>query len=224
MIVAAAVCPHPPLLAPEVAPGTDDELAGLRDACRAAVSALLAAGPDRVVVLGAGGLPGALDERAAGTLASYGADVRAGSDDGAPTLPLSLTIGAWLLDAAGWAGPRTYVTASPHLDDDEVVALLVMSDCSTKRSDKAPGHLDGRAEPFDASVVEALAAGDPAALSVIDPALGAELGSTGVPALHELARLATAETAKDATVAAHVRYDGAPLGVGYVVADWVFRR
>lgn len=224
MIVAAAVCPHPPLLAPEVAPGTGDELADLRDACQFAVAALLAAGPDRVVVLGAGDLPGELDESAAGTLAPYGAAVRAGADDAEPTLPLALTIGAWLLDAAGWTGPRTYTTTSPVLDDDEVVALLVMADGTTKRSDKAPGHLDGRAQPFDATVAAALSAGDPQALAALDLALGTELGSSGVPPLHALARLVADETARGATVVARVRFDGAPLGVGYVVADWAFTR
>ncbi|MET0449200.1 MAG: hypothetical protein ABW004_12360, partial [Aeromicrobium sp.] len=127
MILAAAVSPHPPLLVPEVAPGTVDELAVLRAACDDVVRTLLDAGPGRVVVIGAGDLDGDLDETAGGTLASYGVDVRAGGDD--LVLPLSLTIGAWLLDRAGWAGPRTYSTGAPEIVGD--VALLVMADGTT---------------------------------------------------------------------------------------------
>ncbi len=217
MIVAAAVCPHPPLLVPEIAPGTDVELGDLRAACLTAVRGLVASGADRIVVIGSGELVDDLDERAGGTLAGYGADVRAGGDD--LVLPLALTIGAWLLDAAGWAGPRTYASDPTGTSDD--VALLVMADGSNGRSEKAPGFLDERAEPFDAAIASALADGDTAALIALDPDLGAALASTGVPALRALGEAVAAETARGAAVAARVLYDEAPLGVGYVVADWV---
>jgi hypothetical protein len=212
VIRAAAVCPHPPLVVPEVAPGTVDELDDLRAACADAVAALLSAGPQRIVVVGAGDLVHDVDETAGGTLEGFGVDVRAGGPD--LVLPLSLTIGAWLLDAAGWTGTRTYSTGRPQVDHD--AALLVMADGSTTRSEKAPGFLDMRAEPFDATIASALAAGDADALIALDPALGVELGSTGVPALRLLGELT-----RGATVAARLRYDGAPLGVGYLVADWV---
>ncbi|KAA1376442.1 class III extradiol ring-cleavage dioxygenase family protein [Aeromicrobium fastidiosum] len=218
MIVAAAVCPHPPLLVPEVAPGTTDELADLRAACHAAVGTLTAMEPDRIVVVGAGELDRDLDETAGGTLAGYGVDRRAGGDD--VLLPLSLTIGAWLLDEAGWTGPRTYSTGRPAIDAGSRVAVLVMADGSNGRSEKAPGFLDDRAEPFDASISSALAGGDPAALVALDPALGAELGASGVPPLRTLGTIVLDAT-RGASVTAHLRYDGAPLGVGYVVADWL---
>src|ERR1700722_6998842 len=51
MIVRAALCPSPPLLASGVT-GRDALLPELRDACAAAVGWLLAAGPDSVTVLG----------------------------------------------------------------------------------------------------------------------------------------------------------------------------
>lgn len=47
MLLAAAVCPHPPLLVPEVAAGAAHETDDLRAACRTAVAALP---PDTVVV------------------------------------------------------------------------------------------------------------------------------------------------------------------------------
>jgi hypothetical protein len=214
VIRAAAVCPHPPLLVPEVAPGTLDELHDLRGACAASVQTLLGAEPQRIVVVGAGDLEHDVDETAGGTLAGFGADVRAGGAD--LVLPLSLTVGAWLLDAAGWTGLRTYSTGRPRVDDD--TALLVMADGSTTRSEKAPGFLDERAEPFDAAIASALASGDAEGLIALDPELGSELGSVGVPALRLLGDLT-----RGAAVTARLRYDGAPLGVGYLVADWVLQ-
>ena len=54
MLIAAAVCPHQPLLIPEAtgAPGAaDPELSRLRTACRDAVAGLASARPDLIVVL-----------------------------------------------------------------------------------------------------------------------------------------------------------------------------
>ena len=62
MLIAAAVCPHPPLLVPEAtgAPGPGDpELERLRAACHQAVAALLAERPDLIAVVGADPEPGA---------------------------------------------------------------------------------------------------------------------------------------------------------------------
>ena len=55
MLIAAAVCPHPPLLIPDAtgAPGAaDPELSRLRAACQDAVAALLAEPADLLVVAG----------------------------------------------------------------------------------------------------------------------------------------------------------------------------
>jgi hypothetical protein len=214
VIVAVAVCPHPPLLVPGVAPGTAEDLAEVRAACDDAVATLLATSPDRVVVLGGGGLADDLDESAGGTLAPYGAVVTAGGPD--VRLPLSLTIGAWLLDRAGWTGPRTYSTGRPDVDGR--VALLVMADGSGTRTLKAPGSYDERSEAFDAAIATALATGDADALVSLDADLGAELWSQGVPTLQTLG-----EMTKGAEVSARLRVDVAPFGVGYFVADWVLR-
>ena len=48
-VIAAAVCPHPPLLVPEVAAGAASELDDLRAACLAAIEHLSAA--DHLVVV-----------------------------------------------------------------------------------------------------------------------------------------------------------------------------
>src|SRR3954453_96810 len=151
MLVAAAVCPHPPLLVPEVGAGAAPELDDLRAACDAAVAALTATDPKVIVVVGAG----AAVQGQAGTLAPYGVPVRVGV--GPPTLPLPHTIGCWLLDRAGWKGPRAYVGADDgRLDDARRVAMLVMGDASARRTEKAPGYIDERAAGFDVSVAAAL--------------------------------------------------------------------
>jgi len=58
MLIAAAVCPHPPLLVPEVTGASDPavrELRRLRTACGDAVAALLGPAPDLLVVVGGAG-------------------------------------------------------------------------------------------------------------------------------------------------------------------------
>ena len=52
MLVAAAVCPCPPLLVPEVAAGAAPELDTARAACADALGVLAAARPDLLVVVG----------------------------------------------------------------------------------------------------------------------------------------------------------------------------
>ena len=212
MILAVAVCPHPPMIIPEVATGAADDLAAVRTACDGAIATILASSPDRVVVIGAGDLAADRDETAGGTFAPYGIDLHVGG--AGAELPLSLAVGAWLLDRAGWAGPRTYSTGTPDVGGR--VALLVMADGSAKRSTSAPGFLDERAEAFDASVASALAKGDAEALASLDPALGAELWAAGTPALRTMGELT-----KGTDIVANLRVDVAPFGVGYWVADWV---
>jgi len=211
VIIAAAVCPHPPVLVPELASGAASELDDVRAAALASVTGLVSMGPDRIIVVGTGTLPRPVDESAGGTLAGHGVDIRAGGDD--VVLPLSLTIGAWLLDQAGWDGPRTYTTNSVPTDDR--AALLVMAGGSARRSLKAPGYLDERAEAHDAAIGAALASGDVDILASLDVHLGDELLAPGTRALAVLG-----EMTKGADVTARLRWDGAPFGVGYWVADW----
>ncbi|MFC6894927.1 hypothetical protein ACFQGX_05370 [Nonomuraea dietziae] len=71
------------------------ELDGLRAACAAAIGAVLAVDHDLLVVVGSDERTRAYGGQAAGTLGPWGVDVRVG--EGEPVLPLSLTIGRWLL-------------------------------------------------------------------------------------------------------------------------------
>ncbi len=118
MIVAAAICPSPPLLAGELT-GQAAVLPELRIACAAAVARLLAAAPDVVAVAGPAEATGSWDPAGELSLASYAPALRArgrsprvnsgeeraaGRSAAAPPLPLALGIGALLLDQAGLPG------------------------------------------------------------------------------------------------------------------------
>ena len=118
MIVAAALCPAPPLLVPELT-GAQQVAADLRDACLASVAELLAAAPDVVAVVGAADRTGTWSDGAAFDLARYapGPVLLNGSQpthsceaskpprSGEASLPSSLGVGAWLLGHAGSAAP-----------------------------------------------------------------------------------------------------------------------
>ncbi|HUK70664.1 MAG TPA: hypothetical protein VLW50_18230 [Streptosporangiaceae bacterium] len=99
MLIAAAVCPHPPLLVPAAAGSAAAELDEMRGACDEAVGVLAAAAPELIVTVGGGTEDMEFDGGAAGSLAAYGVGWRTGC--GAPVLPLSLTIGRWLLQRSG---------------------------------------------------------------------------------------------------------------------------
>ncbi|GHE28515.1 hypothetical protein GCM10017673_33630 [Streptosporangium violaceochromogenes] len=220
MLVAAAVCPHPPLLIPTLAGAAAPELDGLRTACSRAVGALRDARPDAIVVVGGAERAGSYGAGAAGGLAPWGADVRVG--EGEPVLPLSLTIGRWLLEreglaasefhavsfdasAATCAGLGVRLAARPGR-----VAMLVMADGSACLTEKSPGYLDPRARRYNAAIVEALAAGEVPAL---DPGEAAELWVQGRAALQVLGGV-------QGHLGGEVLYDAAPYGVGYFVVRW----
>src|SRR5882757_7018933 len=132
-------------------------------------------------MLGSGDTSAMHSPVARGSLSGYGVslDVHLGSPacGGAVELPLALTVGAWLLgDALGpntgavgfsvgpdFAASRAAVELLA-LAESAPVALVVMGDGSARRSARAPGFLDPRGEPFDATVAAALRAGDVEAL------------------------------------------------------------
>jgi hypothetical protein len=233
VLVAAAVCPHPPLLVPEIGVGHDARLEALRAACAAAVDRLCGNGLDLLVVVGDAPRPMLFGRRAAGTLAPYGVAVTArwGDDETVePTLPLSLTVGGWLLQEAGYtsAVEGTGLAATAPTDAaarlgrrlaglSARVGLLVMGDGSARRSTAGPGYLDERAAAFDATVAAALKDADRDALLTLDAELAAELLAAGRASWQALAGAATSS---DADWTAELLYDDAPYGVGYLVATW----
>jgi hypothetical protein len=103
MLIAGAVCPHPPLLIPaalgSAASDPPAELRNVADAAARAVSGLADARPDLIVVVGGGAAEHEYGADASGGLHAFGVDVTVGP--GEPVLPLSLTVGRWLLERAG---------------------------------------------------------------------------------------------------------------------------
>ncbi len=243
-LVAAAICPHPPLIVPAVAGGAAAELDDLRAACDAAVAQMLDADPGLVVVVGDALRTGAFSAGDSGSFAPYGVALTVPLGPrlcaGQSVLPLSLTVGAWLLARAGWTGDRQGYGVSAETPAavragygaelaglDERVALLVMGDGSARRGDQGPGSFDSRAQPFDAAVAAALGSGDADALAALDPAHAIELMVAGRASWQLLAGAATGKPTWQLLAApvprswrAELRYAAAPYGVGYVVASW----
>ncbi|WP_100501822.1 class III extradiol ring-cleavage dioxygenase family protein [Geodermatophilus chilensis] len=223
---AVAFCPCPPLLVPAVAGRAAADTAVLRAACATVVDAVLATHPEVVVVVGGEDGCGRFGDGDGGDLRGYGVDLDVPFArhvrPGGRRTPLAHTIGAWLLHEAGYDGLRLGVgpgdLADALGDLPGPVAVLAVGDGSARRSLKAPGHLDPAAEPFDDAVAAALDAADPGALAALDPAEGARLLATGVPAWRAVgAALAGCE------VSGRLHAHEAPFGVGYLVADWSVR-
>jgi hypothetical protein len=222
--VAVAFCPAPPLLLPAVEGRESEETATLRRACADAVAAMLAAGPEVVVVVGSGAAPGVrFGPGDAGDLRGFGVDLEmpfAGPvRPGGARVPLPHTLGAWLLDEAGFAGTRVGVgpAALGRLIGDLPgrLGVLAMGDGSARRTVKAPGYLDEAAGPFDAAVAAALSAGDAEGLASLDEEAGAHLLAAGVPVWR-----AVGAALRGRAIAARLHLDAAPFGVGYLAADW----
>ena len=262
MLVAAATCPHPPLLVPEATgaarPGTggistagisaarrgndsgqdgghavDAQIRALRAACREAVAMLAAVQPDLIAVVGGASRSALYEETAAGSLQRFGIPFATGNGD--PVLPLSLTVGAWLIRGLPPGGPgsarpwRLHLQAVGHaLPAGEClrigaalacqaprVALLVMGDGPARRATRAPGARDPLTDEYAAVVAAALAAADPARLAGLDPASDAELMVTGRPAWQVLAGAADGRRLRG-----RLAFAAAPLDVSYLVAVW----
>lgn len=234
MISTVAFCPQPPLLVRQLGAGAATELAALRAACVEAVGRLAGRGR-QLLVLGAGESSRSYSPLARGTLAGYGLPLEVGL--GAPgcggvlELPLSLTVGAWLVGEV--LGSRTGArgfTVAPDFDGTEAavdlralaeaeeLALLVMGDGSARRSTTSPGYLDPRAAPFDNTVVAALEKGDAAALAGLDPVLGEAVLAAGVPAWRVAGQLVDG-----GAYDAELLYADDPYGVSYYVAAWTAR-
>jgi hypothetical protein len=226
VLTAAALCPAPPLLARELT-GADPVVPELRQACREAADALVQAGSDVIVVLGAGEQTRSFDAARARLDLSRYAPALGALPATAETLPLALGLGSRLLDEAGYRGRRELqavgadepasacaalgiwlAQAAPR------VALLVMADGSARRSLKAPGYLDERAADFDSEVGRAIRDGDMPALLALDAGLAAELMATGRPGWQVLA--GAMNGGRPASV---IRYADDPFGVAYLVVS-----
>jgi hypothetical protein len=226
MIVAAALCPCPPLLARPVT-GRDPVLPPLREACAEAARRLVAAGPGLIAVVGPGPRTRDWPPGSRLDLSVFAPALGRGGD---PALPAPLGLGAMLLDQAGYRGRRVLSAVAPDEPPEACaglgarlgasaarVGLLAMGDGSARRSRRAPGQLDERAAGFDAETERALRQGDTGALLAIGPALARELLASGRPVWQALAG-ALRRPGQPAATAAEILYADAPFGVAYTVA------
>ena|SRR5258708_7202661 len=106
MIVAAALCPAPPLLV-RVLTGAQQVAEDLRTACLDSVAEIMAAAPDVIAVVGAAERTSTWDGASSLNVASFAPGLANGSvnrgpvgSTGAADLPPPLGVGAWLLDQA----------------------------------------------------------------------------------------------------------------------------
>ncbi len=238
MLIAAAVCPHPPVLVPAATgasgPGLA-ELERLRAACLRAVAALAAGTPDLIAVVGGAPRTAEYPPDASATLREFGIPFAIGEvAEGRPVLPLSLTIARWLLaqaatQAATQAPPGTAwwgIAADAPPGECRVlgeklaalaprVALLAMGDGPGCRARGIEAAQYPAADRYDAQVASALVAADPAALAALDPGQDGELFVAGRPAWQVLAGAAARDRFD-----AELRYAAAPFEVSYFVASW----
>ncbi|MFD6341135.1 hypothetical protein [Streptomyces sp. NPDC060131] len=247
MLVAAAVCPGPPLLVPAVAAGAAPELDAARAACADALGVLAAARPDRLIVIGPAE-PDRRGEHPSGTTGSFrgfgvdldvvldtdtdtdtaAADAGAGESPGRE-LPVSLAVAAWLLEHTHWtAAPVSGLGVGEPLDTERCL-----------RTGRGIAAGDGRLALLvmgDASACRSLKAPgylDERAAGFDEEAARA-LGTADVAALKALdAELAyalkaagrapwqvLAGAAEGAGLGGELLYEAAPYGVGYLVAAW----
>jgi hypothetical protein len=122
---AAAFLPHPPLLVPELAGAAAPELERLRDACRLALEAVIAAA-GTIILIGDGPVWGVPQPAAPGSFRPYGAELEvvlpalvdldlAGLPEPARLagLPLSLAVAAYLLADLDTPSDRLFAATVP---------------------------------------------------------------------------------------------------------------
>ncbi len=252
MLVSAAVLPHPPALVPAVAAGAAHELESVRAACTAALEQVRSAEPDLVVLVGGGSALATFGPGSAGSLAGFGVPVGAALAGAVPeavaTLPLSLTVGAWLLAQRDrWppvraeAVPQT-VTAGEAMALGRSlagaaarVAIIAMGDGSAALTVKAPGYLVDGAKLWQKRVTQALVDVDLDVIAAIDADEASAFVVAGRPAWQVLAGAAAAGRwaqappgAGQATGSGRWRgdllADESPYGVAYLVVTWTWEQ
>jgi hypothetical protein len=238
MLIAGAVCPHPPLLIPaalgSAASDPPAELRKVTAAAARAVAGLAEAQPEVIVVAGGGAAEREYGADASGGLHAFGIGVTVGAGD--PVLPLSLTVGRWLLEHVGildrdgipagvpvvfqevaWSAAAGDCLKLGRILADRAprVALLAMGDACARPAREAPGVPDPDAQDYDWEVAEALAAADARWLARLDPALDEELVVAGRAAWQVLAG-----AARGRRMQGRLLCMSAPYGVTYLVASW----
>ena len=247
MLIAAVVVPGPPAFVPELMGSAAHELDELRQAADSAVSRavsdLLAVSHDspssssavlQLVIVGPGE-PGEYAAAGPVSLSSFGRGVSIPAlADGQRTdndLPTPLMVARYLAsrDVAShpehsdlWATAR-WITSSGAdstslgeriRDPGTRIALILVGDGALCHGPKAPRADDPRGDAYDDEVCDVLASGKLGRLAEIDADLGDELGASWPQVWPVLF------TAADGDGIGRVLWQGAPYGVGWVVAEW----
>jgi hypothetical protein len=221
-----AIVPSAPVLVPELAGTAADEVAELRAAMIAAVSAL----PPRWVAVGVGAADGVVGPEAVGTFAGFGVDLAVRLSPRASGQPVDMPLCALM---AGWvraqaqpdseAQVRVYAT---HHDAQAALALgrqlrdeidqgaeptgvLIVADGANTLTPAAPGGYHPEDAAAQLALDDALACGDLAALAQLPEQV------RGRVAFGVLAGLA-----EPASRSAKELYRAAPYGVGYFAGVW----
>lgn len=226
MLAAIAVIPSAPVLVPELAGAAAVELADARAAVLSAAAAL----PQRWIVIGTGRGDRSIGPDAVGTFAGYGVDLPVRLSPGAngpvTELPLCALIAGWVRAQVAPDAVAEVRVYAHDLDGDtalasgrelravieadaDAVGVLVVADGAHTLTPSAPGGHDPDSPALQQVLDDALAAGDTAVLSALEP------GAVGRVAFQVLAGLG------GPTVRARELYRGAPYGVGYFVGVWV---
>lgn len=230
MLNAIAIIPSAPVLVPELAGATVQQVPELIEP-RAAVVSVVAGLPARWVVIGTGradAVIGAGGAQGTGTFAGYGRDVRVALTPAATgplqRWPLCALIAGW---ARGQANPDAHAEVRVFAADQDAqtamargralraeidaaadpVGVLVVADGAHTLTAGAPGGFRPDASAAQQQLDEALRSGDTDALS----RLPAEI--TGRVAYQVLAGLAEPASTREL-------YCAAPFGVGYFVGVW----
>jgi hypothetical protein len=195
-----AFLPISPMLFGELATGAADEVSEVRSAAQRAVA--WAGQGRRVGIL----TPDEPVNAQSWSLTGFGVTIERGT-------PVGLAEAVARRFLAG----RQAVAVGPGANLAAFDCLLVMGDGSSSRSEKAPGHINDLAVPFDAAILAAITAGDASALSRLDLHVAQQVGAAGAPAWIALAR-------QTVTVdSAVVDLASDPFGVLYIVARWTAR-
>jgi hypothetical protein len=226
VLTAIALIPSAPVMVPELATGTAEELTELRAAVFAAAGAL----PDRWIAVGVGSTDEVVASGAAGTFGGYGVDVRVGLAGGdladATRLPLCALITGWVRGhASPGARAEVRVYSDEHGPDaalargralraevdgaDDAVGVLIVADGANTLTPPAPGGYDPDSAAVQMGLDDALGSGDVGVLADLPG------GIVGRVAYQVLAGLAG-----PAPTAARELFRGAPYGVGYFVGVW----
>lgn len=247
-LVAAAVCPHPPLLVPDLASGAASELDDLRAACDAALTALLGSDVSCLVVIGSDDpqrpqsapvtphpAPAATRSAVQGgpvvaSFARFGVPVTVRLDraEAPQPLPLSLSVAAWLLRDV--SGPRILMRSVPA---DAPAAWCAALDPSPSAEERWALLVMGdgsacrgvSAPGYDDPRAEAFDAAVAAALRDVDTKALLDLDPTLAAELRCAGRapwqVLAGVVARDGRAwRGMLHYEAAPYGVAYFVASW----